>query len=75
MSYLGISKRDSKEYNIQPHLLKRENEHDLITLSNYKDHERLWRPYLIDDVLGLAYVVSKHGNSIQKKQVSHIKTC
>ena len=38
----------------------------MITLSNYKEHEKLWKPYLIDDVLFLAYVVSKHGNSIQK---------
>ena len=55
-----------KEYNIQTQLLKGEKALDLITLSNYKDHESLWKPYLIDDVLGLAYVVSKHGNSIQK---------
>ena len=26
----------------------------------------LWRPYLIDDVLGLPYVLAKHGTSIQK---------
>ena len=55
-----------EEYNIQPQLLKGKIAHDLITLSNYKEHESLWKPYLIDDVLGLAYVVSKHGNSIQK---------
>ena len=62
----GSLKEIQKEYNIQPQLLKGEIAHDLITLSNYKEHENLWRSYLIDDVLGLAYVVSKHGNSIQK---------
>ena len=55
-----------KEYNIQPQLLQGEIAHDLITLSNYKEFESLWKPSLIDGVLGLAYVVSKHGNSIRK---------
>ena len=64
----GSLKEIQKEYNIQPQLLKRENAHNLITLSNYKDHENLWRHNLIDDVLGLAYVVSKQGNSIQKNK-------
>ena len=55
-----------KEYNIQPQFLKREIAHDLITLSSYNEQENLWKLYLIDDFLDLAYVVSKHGNSIQK---------
>ena len=46
--------------------MKGEIDHDLINISNYRDYENLCRPYLIDDVLGLAYVVAKHGNSIQK---------
>ena len=46
--------------------MKGETAHDLITLSNYKEHEKLRKPYLIDDMLGLAHVVSKHGNSIEK---------
>ena len=62
----GSLKDIRKEYNIQPQLLKGEIAHDLIKLSNYKEHEKLWKPYLVDDVLGLTYVVSKHGNSIQK---------
>ena len=55
-----------KEYNIQPDLMKGEIDHDLISISKYKDYENLWRPYLIDNVLGLAYVAAKHGNRIQK---------
>ena len=58
-----------KEYNIQPQLIKREIAHDLITLSIYKEHEHLWKFCLIDDVVGPAYAVSKHGNSIQKRTV------
>ena len=50
-----------KEYNIQPQLIKGEIDHNLKTLSNYKEHENIWKPYLIDNVLGLAVVVAKHG--------------
>ena len=39
---------------------------DLTNIGTYKDFENLRGPYLIDDVLGLAYVIAKHGNSIQK---------
>ena len=63
---VGFSKDFQKEHIIQRQLLKGEIAHDLITLSIYKEHEILWKPYLIDDVLGPAYVVSKHGKSIQK---------
>ena len=62
----GSLKNIQKEYNIQPQLIKGEIDHNLITLSNYKEHENIWKPYLIDDVLGLAVVVAKHGNKIQK---------
>ena len=55
-----------KEYNIQQQLIKSEIDHNLITLSNYKEHEGLWKPYLTDDVLGLVAVVAKHGNKIQQ---------
>ena len=64
----GSIKTIQKEYIIQPTLLKGEMEHDLITLSNYKQHENQWKPYLIDDVLGLAYGISKHGNDVQKNR-------
>ena len=62
----GSLKRIQKEYKIQPELMKGEINHDLITIANYKDYENLWRPYLKEDVLELAYVIAKHGNSIQK---------
>ena len=62
----GSLKSLQKAYNIQPELMKGEIDHDLINISEYKDYENLRRPYLIDDVLGLAYVVAKYGNSFQK---------
>ena len=55
-----------EEYNIQPDLKKGEISHDLINIGKCKAYEILWKPYLKDDVLGLAYVIAKHGNSIQK---------
>ena len=45
---------------------QRWRDHNKITSSNYKEHDKLWKPYLVDDVLGLAAVVAKHGNKIQK---------
>ena len=62
----GSLKDIQLEYNIQPHLLEGEITHDLIALLFYKEHESLRKTYLIDNVLAFAYVVSKHGNSIQK---------
>ena len=38
----------------------------MITLSKYKRNEKQWKRCLIDNVLGLAYVISKHGNCVQK---------
>ena len=62
----GSLKSIQKEYNIQPDLSKGEIDPGLINVGNYKNYENLWRPNLIDDVLGLAYVFAKHGSSIQK---------
>ena len=69
----GSLRKIQKEYRIQPQLLKSEMEHNDISLSNYKQKEQLWKPYLINDVLGLAAVIAKHGNNIQKLQVCHSK--
>ena len=70
----GSLKSTQKEYNTKPQLLKGEIEHNLIMLSKYKQHETPSKPYLINDVLGLTYVISKHGNCVQKEQVFHIET-
>ena len=64
----GSLKKIQKEYNIQSRLITGEIDHNLIMFSNYKEHEKLWKPYLIDDVLGLAAVVAKHGNKIKKNR-------
>ena len=66
MSYLRIVKNNSKKYNLQPQILKGGYEHALISLLIYKQNKSQWKPYLLDDVLGLAYVISKHSNCVQK---------
>ena len=62
----GSLKKIQNEYNIQPQLFTGEIDQNLITLSHYKEHEKLWKPYLVDNMLGLASVVAKHGNKIQR---------
>ena len=63
---MGSLKSIQKEHNIQPDPSKAEIDHHLIIIGIYRDSENLWRPYLVGYVLGLAYVVAKHGNNIQK---------
>ena len=46
--------------------MKGEIDHDVINIIIYKDYENSWEHYLIDVVVGLAFVVAKHGNHIQK---------
>ena len=41
-------------------------EHNDNILSNYKEKEQIWKPYLVNDVLGLAALIAKHGIIIQK---------
>ena len=62
----GSLKSIQKKYNIQPDLMKGEINDDLINIGNYKDYEIIWKPYLIDYVLALAYGIKKQGNSFQK---------
>ena len=61
----GSLRKIQKESGIQPQLLKCELDHN-VTLSNYKELESVWKPYLINDVLGLGELVAKQGNKIQK---------
>ena len=62
----GSLRKIQKDYGIQPQFLKTEMEHSDITLSNYIEKESFWKPYLINDVLGLGMLVAKHANKIQK---------
>ena len=62
----GSLRKIQKDYGIQPQLLKTEMEHSDITLSNYIEKEHFWKPYLINDVLGLGMLVARHANKIQK---------
>ena len=48
-------------------------DHNLINIGNYKDHGKLWKPYLVDDVFGLANVVARNGCNVQKITVVSFK--
>ena len=61
----GSLKEIKKEYKIQPNLMKGEIDHNVINISNFEDYENSWKSYIRNDVLGLAFVVAKHGNHIQ----------
>ena len=63
----GSLKKIQKKENIQSQLLKSEIDHNLENLHNYKEIEHIWRPYLVGDDLGLAALIAKHGNKIQKR--------
>ena len=69
----GSLKSIEKKNNIQPDVMKDEINHDLINIGYYKVYENLWRPYLIDDLLGLANVIAKLSNSNQKNHRYLIK--
>ena len=62
----GWLKNIQKEYVFQPESLKGEIDLTLNIIGSYKDYENLWRPYLIGDIIGLAYVIAKNSNVISK---------
>ena len=62
----GSLKSIQKEYNIPTEKTKSEIIQDLTIIGIYKDYEILWRPYLSDDIVGIVYVVAKHGKNFQK---------
>ena len=65
--HISVSLKDiQEEYKFPPELIKGEIDQDLIINGIYKDYNNLWRPYLIDDVLVLAYVLARHGKNIHK---------
>ena len=47
-------------------MIKGETNHDFFNIGTYKDNENLRRPYLVDDVLGLACDVAEHSHNSQK---------
>ena len=71
----GSLNKIGKEYGLQPELLKGEIEHSIINKNNFVELRFIWEPYLISDVLCLAYIYARHSMETQKMTGFGIKDC
>ena len=71
----GSLEKIGREYNLQPELLKGEIEHSVINKNNFTKLRHIWEPYLISDVLCLAYIYARHSMEMQKMSGFGIKDC
>ena len=71
----GSLNKVAKEYGLQPELLKGEIEHSNINKNNFVELRHIWEPYLISDVLCLAYIYARHSMEMQKMTGFGIKDC
>ena len=60
---------------MQPELLKGEIEHSIISKNNFADLTHIWEPYLISDVLCLAFIYARHSMETEKISGFGIKDC
>ena len=71
----GSLEKIGKEYGLQPELLKGEMDHSLINKNNFAELRHIWQPYLISDVLCLAFIYARHSMEMQKMTGFGIKDC
>ena len=71
----GSLNKIGREYNLQPELLKGEIEHSVINKYNFAKLKHIWEPYLISDVLCLAFIYARHSMEMQKMSGFGIKDC
>ena len=71
----GSLEKIGREYNLQPELLKEEIEHSIINKNNFAELGHIWEPYLISDVLCLAFIYARHSMEMQKMSGFGIKDC
>ena len=64
-----------EEYGLQPDLLKGEIEHSIINKNNFIELRHIWEPYLISDVLCLAFIYARHSMEMQNMTGFGIKDC
>ena len=64
-----------KEYGLQPELLKGKIEHSIINKNNFVELRHIWEPYLISDVLCLAFIYARNSIEMQKMTGFGIKDC
>ena len=75
ISYKRFFEKIGKEYGLQPGLLKGEIEHSVIIKNNFAELRHIWEPYLISDVLCLAFIYARHSMEMQKMTGFGIKDC
>ena len=71
----GSLNKIGKEYGLQPELLKGEIEHSVIIKNNFAELKHIWEPYLVSDVLCLAFIYARHSMEMQKMSGFGIKGC
>ena len=71
----GSLEKIGREYNLQPELLKGEIDHSVINKNNFVKLRHIWEPYLISDVLFLAFIYARHSMEMQKMSGFGIKDC
>ena len=71
----GSLNKIGKEYGLQPELLKGEIDHSIINKKNFVELRHIWEPYLISDVLCLAFIYARHSMEMQKMTGFGIKAC
>ena len=71
----GSLEKIGREYGLQLELLKGEIEHSVINKNNFADLKHIWEPYLLSDVLCLAFIYARHSMEMQKMSAFGIKDC
>ena len=71
----GSLEKIGREYNLQSELLKGEIKHSIINKNNFTKLRHIWEPYLISDVLCLAFIYARHSMEMQKISGFGIKDC
>ena len=71
----GSLNKIGEEYGLQPELLKGEIEHSIINKNNFAELRHIWEPYLISDVLCLAFIYARHSMEMQTMSGFGIKDC
>ena len=71
----GSLEKIGRECGLQPELLKGEIEHSIINQNNFAELRHIWEPYLISEVLCLAFIYARHSMEMQKMTGFGIKVC
>ena len=71
----GSLEKIGREYGLQPELLKGEIEHSIINKNIFAELRHIWEPYLVSEVLCLAFIYARHSMEMQKMSGFGIKDC